>query len=99
MGEGSGVALSCGVGCRCGLDPAWLWLWCRPAATTRIQPLAWEPLYAAGAAREMVKRQKKKKGKENIYLVTQNVTPIPLIRYVRESVEDPLPETPFKIST
>ena len=29
-------------------DPALLWLWCRPAATALIQPLAWEPPYAVG---------------------------------------------------
>jgi len=32
------------------LDPALLWLWRRPVATAPIQPLAWEPPYAAGAA-------------------------------------------------
>jgi len=36
-----------------------LWLWRRLAATTPIQPLAWEPPYAEGAAQEMAKRQKK----------------------------------------
>ena len=36
-------------------DQALLWLWCRPAATAPIRPLAWEPPYAAGAA---LKRQK-----------------------------------------
>ena len=51
--------MSCGVGCRCGSDPAWLWLWHRPAATALIRPLAWEPPYAAGAALEKAKRQKK----------------------------------------
>ena len=50
--------MSCGVGHRCGSDPAWLWPWCRPAAVAPIGPLAWETSYAAGAA---VKRQKKKK--------------------------------------
>ena len=35
-------------------------LWCRPAATALIQPLAWESLYAVGAAQEMAKRQKTK---------------------------------------
>ena len=30
-------------------------------ATTLIQPLAWEPPYAAGVAQEMAKRQKQKK--------------------------------------
>ena len=47
-----------GVGRRCGLDPALLWLWCRPVATTPIRPIAWEPPYAVGVA---VKRQKTKK--------------------------------------
>ena len=52
--------MSCGVGCRCGSDPVLLWLWCRPVATVPIRPLAWEPSYAAGAALEKAKRQKKK---------------------------------------
>ena len=42
--------MSCGVGHRCGLDPMLLWLWHRPAAVDLIQPLAWEPPYAEGAA-------------------------------------------------
>ena len=50
MGEGSGVAVSCGVGRRYGLDRSLLWLWRRPAATAPIRPLAWEPPYASGAA-------------------------------------------------
>ena len=37
---------------------ALLWLWCRPAATALIQPLAWEPPYATSVA---LKRQKRKK--------------------------------------
>ena len=52
--------MSYGVGCRCGSDPALLWLWCRPGATAPIGPLAWEPPYAAGVAQEMAKRQNKK---------------------------------------
>ena len=51
--------MSCGVGCRRGSDPALLWLWCTPVAAAPIQPLAWEPPYAAGAALEKAKRQKK----------------------------------------
>ena len=43
------------VGHRHGLDPALLWLLCRPAATALIRPLAWKSLYATGAA---LKRQK-----------------------------------------
>ena len=41
---------NCGVGHRRGSDLPLLWLWCRPAAVVLIQPLAWEPPYAAGAA-------------------------------------------------
>ena len=58
--------MSCGVGHRCGLDPALLWLWRRPVATAPIGPLAWEPPYAAGAAQEIAKRQKIKKKKGNL---------------------------------
>ena len=47
--------MSCGVGHRHGSE---VWLWCRPAMTASIQPLAWEPPYDASAA---LKRQKKKK--------------------------------------
>jgi len=52
-----GVAMSCGVGCRCGSVPELLWPWCRPAAVAPIPPLAWEPPYAVGVA---LKRKKKK---------------------------------------
>ena len=41
-----------------------LWLWCRLAAAAPIRPLAWEPPYAAGAALENTKIQKKKKKEE-----------------------------------
>ena len=51
-------------------DPALLWPWCRPVATTPIQPLAWEPTYATEAALEMVKRQKKK-SKSEIYVLRE----------------------------
>ena len=48
------------------MDLTLLWLWCRPAATAPISPLAWETPYAEGAALEMTKRQKKKlKNKKN----------------------------------
>ena len=57
-------AVSCGVGCRCSLDPELLWLWCRLVVTAPIRPLAWEPPHAAGAAPEKAKRPKKKKKKE-----------------------------------
>jgi len=50
--------MSCGVGRRPSWDLVLLWLWHRPAAVAQIQPLAWEPPYAMGAA---LKRQKNKK--------------------------------------
>ena len=49
--------MSCGVGYRHSSNLALLWLWCRPAATTLIQPLAWKFPYAMSAA---LKRQKKR---------------------------------------
>ena len=70
--------MSCGVGRRHGLDPAWLWLWCRPAATALISPLAWEPLYAVGAALEKAKRQFKKKKKERKNIFWENSFLVPL---------------------
>ena len=54
--KGSGVAVRCGVGRRCGSDPPLLWPGCRLAAAAPIQALTWEILYAAGVA---VKKKKK----------------------------------------
>ena len=53
--------MSCGVGCRVGLDLALLWLWSRLEEMALIQPLAWEPPYAFGVALKRQKRQEKKK--------------------------------------
>ena len=58
VGWGSGVAVGCSVGQRCGSDPMLLWLWCRPAVVALIRPLVWEPPYAMGAALEKTKRRK-----------------------------------------
>ena len=51
-GKASSIAVSCSVDCRWGSDLVllWLWLWRRPAAIVLIQPQAWEPPYAEGAA-------------------------------------------------
>ena len=57
----SGVAMSCGIGGRRGLDPVLPWLWCRPAAPAAIRPLAWEPPYASDAALEKTKTNKQTK--------------------------------------
>ena len=63
VGEGSGVAVSCGVGHRLGSDPTllwlWLWLWCKLAATIAIQPLAWEFPYAVGFGPKKKKKRQK----------------------------------------
>ena len=56
--------MSCGVGCRHGLDLALLWLWHRLAAL--IRPLAWEPPHAAGAALKSQKKKKRKKEKKQL---------------------------------
>ena len=56
--KGSGIAMSCSVCHRRGLDLALLWLWHRPAAAALIRPLAWEIPHAAS---EALKKQKKQK--------------------------------------
>ena len=58
--------MSSGVGCRLCLDPEllWLWLWCRPAATVPIGPLALEPPYVAGVALEQTKKTTTTKKKQ-----------------------------------
>ena len=58
VGQGPGVAGSCGEGRRCGSDLVWLRLWHRPAAASLIWPQTWELTYAAAAA---LKKKKKKK--------------------------------------
>ena len=65
VGQGSSVAISCGVGHRCIVDLAlpWLCLWL--AAVALITPLAWEPPYAAGMAlKKKKKKMKQKKAKK-----------------------------------
>ena len=50
--------LGCGVGRTCGLDPALLWLWCRPTAAAPIGPLAWELPCAVTVALKKAKEKK-----------------------------------------
>ena len=61
VGWWSGIAMSCGVGCRRGSDLALLWLWCRLAATALIRPLAWEPPICHGRGPRNGKKKKDKK--------------------------------------
>ena len=65
--------MRCGVGCRLSLDPMSLWLWCRLTAVALIQPLAWEPPYAAGAALKRKTKRKKKKNRNTPQKEFQNV--------------------------
>ena len=52
------MAVNCGVGHRCSLDLALLWLWRRPAAAALIQPLAQELPYAACADLKILEKEK-----------------------------------------
>ena len=67
--------MSCGIGHRHSWDLAWLWLWRRLVATAPIGPLAWEPLYAMGAAQENGKKTKnktKQKNKKNLLILIRS---------------------------
>ena len=52
--------MSSAVGCRRGLDLAWLWLCCRPAAAAPNGPLARELPYAEDVALKKREREKKR---------------------------------------
>ena len=56
--QGSGVAMSYGLGHRLSLNPVLLWR--RPAAAASIRPLAWELPYAVSAALKNKKLNKVK---------------------------------------
>ena len=58
------VAVSCGVGRRCGSDPLLLGLWHRPAAISLIRPLAWELPYAVDAVLKSKKTKQNKTKKK-----------------------------------
>ena len=73
----TGIALSCSIGCRHSLDPAWLWLWRRLAAVDPIRPLAWELAYTTGAPLKKKRQKKKKKlGKFEHYRIFYILTEI-----------------------
>ena len=61
-----GIAVSCGVVYRCGLDPALLWLWCRLAAVVPIGPLPSELPYASGTT--LKSKTNKQTNKKYIYI-------------------------------
>ena len=70
--KGSGIAMSYGVGHRCHLGSALLWLWSSPAAAALIQPLAWELPYVTGAALKKQKQTKRIK-LSNFSLISSGV--------------------------
>ena len=79
VGRGFSVATYRGVGCRRGLDPTLLWLWCRPAAVPWSQPLAWELPYAVGSAlKSKTNKQTKKMKKQQCTLCARFPAPHPL---------------------
>ena len=68
--------MSCGVGHRCGSDPALLWLGCRPAGVAPIRPLSWEFPYATGVALKSKNKQTNK--------TTAKISTTDLFSYSRE---------------
>ena len=58
------------------MDPALLWLWCRPAAAAVILPLAWEPPCATGVPLKRPKTKTKKKKKKNLLCIKINLLEI-----------------------
>ena len=63
------IAVSCGVGLRCGSDQALLWP--RLAAVAIISPLAWELPYVETIT--LKKEQKKKKKRPQLDILTTKV--------------------------
>ena len=57
--------MSCGIGCRHGLDPEFLWLWLWWAAVALIRSIAWDLLYALGATLKRPNNNKKNPKKTN----------------------------------
>ena len=62
MDQRSGIAMSSGIGHRCGSDLILLWLWCGLAAIVLIGPLAWEPPYTVDAALKKRKERSSPRG-------------------------------------
>ena len=67
--------MSCGAGHRHSLDPLLLWLWCRPVAVAPIQPLAWEPPYAASAALKTPQKKRKEKKRDQFIILKVMLPP------------------------
>ena len=68
--------MSCGVGHKCILDHAFLWLWLGLAATALIPPLAWELPYPTGVVLKRQKKKTKKKQKNKPIQLTGQKDPL-----------------------
>ena len=69
--------MSCGVGRRCGLDLALLWLWSRLTGVALIRTLAWEPPYALGVALKKSKQKKKRPSFKKSHFIQQKLIVYP----------------------
>ena len=66
--KGSGIATSCGVGHRCGLDPELLRLWCTLAAVAPTRPLSrLGTSICRGCGPKKAKKKKKRKKRMKPY--------------------------------
>ena len=76
MGQGSSVVMSFGLSHRHGLDPALLWLWCKPTAIALIQPLAWKLPNAVDVALNSEKKKSIVRFYNLIYIPSKILTKI-----------------------
>ena len=79
--------MSCGVGHRCGSDPAFLWLCYRLAAAAPIQPLAREFRYAMGIALKSQKIKTENNHQHSATLIF-SISP-PLLFFLKYSKANP----------
>ena len=48
--------------------PTLLWLWCRPTAAARIQPLVWKFPYTVGMALKSKKKKRREKERQHMQM-------------------------------
>ena len=80
--------MRCGVGHRQSSNLVLLWLWRRSAIAARIQPLAWEFLYASGVALKSKNKQtnKPKKPRKTLYFINFTEANKGLLEYPGENL-------------
>ena len=89
--------MSCGVGCRRGLDLTLLWLCHRSAAAALIRPLAWEPPYAKGSSPRKGKKTKKIKTQSKGFCLEKEDHPLGQLKLnIKESLGLPF-QTSFRL--